>query len=275
MVISELIYKIKNIIGDASETALLDARMIVSHITGLDNVSLVTKGDMELEERVVGDAVKMAEDRAYGKPMAYIIGSREFMSLEFMVSPGVLIPRPDTECIVEKALELSFPGCNLLDIGTGSGSIALSIGKYKPECTVSALDYSEDALICARKNAELLGVDAEFIKADIFRYDTDKVFDIIVSNPPYIETDVIETLQDDVKKFEPMSALDGGEDGLDFYKRISEFSFSHLNEGGYLIYEFGWKQHDLVKEIIEANGFLFIETIYDLSGIKRGLVAKK
>ena len=275
MVISELITKLKDIISDSSESAILDARLIVSFLTGLNSTGLIVHGKNAVSEDIISSAVAMAEKRAERKPMAYILGKREFMSLDFDVCPGVLIPRPDTECVVEKALELIKTDDKVLDIGTGSGAIAVSIAKYSEKASVSAIDFSETAILCAKRNAENNGVSVNITKADIFDFETDEKFNVIVSNPPYIETEVIDTLEPDVKDYEPLSALDGGEDGLRFYRRISEFAYSHLENGGYLIYEFGWKQHDDVKKIVENAGLTFTETINDLAGIKRGLVAKK
>ena len=275
MVISELITKLKDIISDSSESAILDARLIVSFLTGLNSTGLIVHGKDAVSDDIISSAVAMAEKRAERKPMAYILGKREFMSLDFDVCPGVLIPRPDTECVVEKALELIKTDDKVLDIGTGSGAIAVSIAKYSEKASVSAIDFSETAILCAKRNAENNGVSVNITKADIFDFETDEKFNVIVSNPPYIQTEVIDTLEPDVKDYEPLSALDGGEDGLRFYRRISEFAYSHLENGGYLIYEFGWKQHDDVKKIVENAGLTFTETINDLAGIKRGLVAKK
>ena len=274
MVVSELVARVRKIIGLSSESPVIDARMIVKLVTGLDDIHLIIDKNRAVSENECRKAFRLAELRAKHMPMAYITGSKEFMSLNFSVQPGILIPRPDTECIVDEAVKLVDSG-KILDIGTGSGAIAVSLAYYIPKAEITAIDISELAVKTANENAAANSVDIRTVKADIFNYQTDDMFDLIISNPPYIESDEIAMLQDDVRFYEPLSALDGGADGLDFYAKITDFAVSHLRIGGYLIFEFGWKQHDLVCEIIKSAGLEFISTIYDLSGIKRGCSAKK
>ncbi len=274
MVISELVKKISQMLSVTSESPLLDAKQIVKLVLNIDDVSLVTKAFSPVSQSDEKKALELAKKRINNMPMAYITGLREFMSLNFEVSPGVLIPRPDTECVTEAVIEQIEYG-KILDIGTGSGAIAVSLAKYIPEADIFALDVSEYALSVAKKNAENNGADISFIKGDIRDFETDMVFDCIVSNPPYIESDEIEKLMPDVREYEPLSALDGGIDGLDFYRVITKFALQHLRSGGWLFFEMGWKQFDMVSEILDKAGFSEISPIFDLSGIKRGCKALK
>ncbi len=273
MVIHELIKSVYNIIGDSSDTGMLDARLIVMKATDNDSVHLVINKNDEVSDKERDYAFLMAEQRKKHMPVAYITGVREFMSLNFKVAEGVLIPRPDTECIAEEAIKRVKCG-RILDIGTGSGALAVSLAYYIREAQVTAIDISDAALATACENARLNGVDIDFVKADIFDFETDDKFDLIISNPPYIESTSIETLMAEVRDFEPRLALDGGCDGLDFYRKITDFAVSHLTPGGLLIYEFGCNQHDAVKKITMDAGFEFVGTIYDLSGIRRGCTVK-
>ena len=274
MVIRELQTNLIKIIGSASDTPVLDAKIILKSVTGLDNIGLIINKDNTVSEVQIKKAYTMAEKRALHTPMAYITGKKEFMSLDFYVKSGVLIPRPDTECIVEEAISLVKSG-EILDIGSGSGAVAVSLAKYIPEAFVTALDVSDCAIETTVQNARTNGVDVKCVCCDIFSYHTIKLYDLIISNPPYIESDNIATLMSEVKDYEPLIALDGGHDGLMFYRRIAEFASTNLKSGGYLIFEFGWKQHDAVVEIIKNTGLEFCNTIYDLSGIKRGCTARK
>lgn len=269
MVISQLVSECCRIIGDSSDTPMLDARVIVKSALGIDDIRLVLDKYKDVDGKLAEAAAAMAEKRRNHMPIAYITGHREFMSLDFKVKSGVLIPRPDTECVVEAVIE-NVSGGNILDIGTGSGAIAVSLAKYIPKSSVTAIDISDEALETAKSNAECNGVSVEFIKADIFKFRTDKIFDCIVSNPPYIESDEISGLMCDVKDFEPRTALDGGADGLVFYRKIANFCKTNLRAGGKLFFEHGYNQYDAVKTILSGAGFESIEEIYDLAGVKRG-----
>lgn len=274
MVISELLHQVKDIISPSSETAVLDAKLILQEVTGYDNVHLVINGDEELTSQQVDLALEMACKRSKHMPMAYLLEKKEFMSLEFEVNENVLIPRADTECIVEEAIRLVKTG-NILDIGCGSGAIAVSLAKYIPDSTITALDLSEAAVSVAERNAYRNNVNVKFICEDIFEFKTTEKFDLIISNPPYIESEELDALMPDVKCYEPMSALDGGEDGLMFYRRIVEFAVDNLKPDGFLIFEFGWKQFDAVSQLIIDAGLDLYNTVYDISGIKRGCTAIK
>lgn len=190
------------------------------------------------------------------EPLQYITGKQEFMKLNFLVTKDVLIPRPDTEILVEEVIEKAKNIQNpvILDLCTGSGAIAITIAKYIKNSKIYAVDISAKALEIAKKNAELNGVknNIEFIQSDLFTKIKNQKFDIIVSNPPYIETKVIKTLSKEVQN-EPKIALDGGEDGLDFYREISENAYKYLNRQGYLCLEIGYNQKYTVQKILEEQ----------------------
>ena len=174
------------------------------------------------------------------------------MGLTFHVEPGVLIPRADTEILVEKALEWMKPGARVLDIGTGSGAIAVSLAKLGRQAQVTAADVSDRALEIARQNAKRNGAAVEFVKSDCFSALKGRKYDMIVSNPPYISEDEMRGLMPEVTR-EPELALFGGADGLDFYRRISRDAPEYLNEGGCLLFEIGWLQKDAVSALVKAH----------------------
>ncbi|MCX5665783.1 MAG: peptide chain release factor N(5)-glutamine methyltransferase [Candidatus Omnitrophica bacterium] len=212
-------------------------------------------------------------------PLQYIIGKEKFFGLDFIVNEHVLIPRPETEVLVEAALELINAKqdkiCSALDLCTGSGNIAISLTKNAADCKIVASDISGDALETAKENARLNGVFEKiiFTKSDLFS-GIEGRFDLIVSNPPYIARHEFDTLQKEVLK-EPMLALDGGIDGLDFYRRIFKDAPGHLTRGGYCIVEIGFGQLSGIKEIIESTKeFKLIETRIDQYGIDRVVVAQ-
>lgn len=228
-----------------------DSELLLSHITGMDMLSLALKRDEELNSIQKMQVVEFYERKAAGEPVQYITGLCEFMSLEFFVNKNVLIPRSDTETLVEYAIAaIGDKNVSVLDIGTGSGCIGISIAKYCKNAKVTMIDVSADALAVAKKNAELNNIEAEFIKMDILSDIPDKKFDIVVSNPPYIRPDVIEKLDRNVKDFEPYSALFGGDDGLVFYRRITDIISLILNKDGELVFEIGYDQGADVLELV-------------------------
>ena len=191
-----------------------------------------------------------------GEPLQYITGKQEFMKLNFLVTKDVLIPRPDTEILVEEVIKIAqnIPNPVILDLCTGSGAIAVSMAKYIKNSKIYAVDISSKAIEIAKKNAEFNGVinNIVFIQSDLFTKIKNQKFDIIVSNPPYIETKVIKNLSKEVQN-EPKIALDGGEDGLDFYRKISENAYKYLNRQGYLCLEIGYNQKYTVQKILEEQ----------------------
>ena len=230
----------------------VDASYLLASVLKEDTLAMRINGHRELTapQRAAFDA--LCDRRAAREPLQYILGETEFMGLTFHVEPGVLIPRADTEILVEKALELMRPGACVLDIGTGSGAIAISLAKLGKSARVTAVDVSDKALEIARKNAESNGANVEFIKSDCFSALNGRKYDMIVSNPPYISDDEMRGLMPEVK-LEPELALFGGADGLDFYRRISREAPGYLNEGGWLLFEIGWLQKDAVSALVQTE----------------------
>ena len=247
-----------------------DSRLIFEYIAGIDRVKLTLEGDRELEPGVEEKLKAALDMRLTHMPVQYITGYQNFMGLEFMVSKDVLIPRMDTETLVEEVLRLGLSNVRVLDICTGSGCILLSILKYVYGSSGVGVDISDGALGVAKANSEALGIDATFIKSDMFEnIPKGERFDIVVSNPPYIRSDVIGTLMSEVRDYEPLLALDGSEDGLKFYRIIADRAPEYLNNGGMLFLEIGYDQGAEVSALLSAAGFMDVEVIKDLSGLDR------
>lgn len=250
------------------EEAALDARLLLEYICHTDRNALLVHGDSvrsDLEEQFYHMVI---EKRAQRIPLQHITGQQEFMGLTFKVNEHVLIPRQDTEILVEEAMRYLSDGMRILDICTGSGCILLSLLKYSNECEGLGVDISENALAVARENAQNLGLEAEFRYSDLLEKVEGK-FDMIVSNPPYIETAVIDTLMPEVREHEPMLALDGREDGLYFYRRIAEQCTSYMTRGARLFFEIGYDQGEAVKDMMIHKGFCEVEIIKDYAGFDR------
>ena len=230
----------------------VDAAYLLASVLKEDTLAMRINGHRELAapQRAAFDA--LCDRRAAHEPLQYILGETEFMGLTFHVEPGVLIPRADTEILVEKALECMKPGARVLDIGTGSGAIAVSLAKLGRQTQVTAVDVSDRALEIARQNAKRNGAAVEFVKSDCFSALKGRKYDMIVSNPPYISADEMRGLMPEVAR-EPELALFGGADGLDFYRRISREAPEYLNEGGCLLFEIGWLQKDAVSALVKAH----------------------
>ena len=260
------------------ESARLDAELMLARAAGVSRIRVIT-GDV-----VLGDAVRSAyavlvDRRAAREPLAYILGVKEFYSLEFAVTPAVLIPRPETEIVVAAALDFlaTRPAARVLDLGTGSGAIALAIAANAPQALIVAGDISDAALAVARHNAEHLGLGGRvtFRNADCFDVRDGGAalgrFDLIVSNPPYIVDQAIVGLQPEIARWEPRLALTGGTDGLDFYRRIAAGLSEYIATDGRLIVEIGDGQATAVTRILLDAGFGPIEQLRDPSGIVRVL----
>ena len=225
----------------------------------------------------------LIEKRASRIPLQHITGEQEFMGLCFKVNQHTLIPRQDTEILVEEALHRLGDGMRILDMCTGSGCILLSLLKYSNECEGIGIDISEKALAVARENAERLQLDAVFLEGDLFsplegfvsERTTDRLFDMIVSNPPYIETAVIETLMPEVRDHEPAAALDGREDGLYFYRRIIAQAPLHMRKGAHLLFEIGCGQGDMVMSLMREAGFEQVGLFQDYAGLNRVVCGTK
>lgn len=276
MNVKEAVQEVRKKLAESNtDTPLLDAQLIVGNVAGMTRVQILTYPDKELNENEICKINEMCSERIKHKPMQYILGVCEFMGLDFKVNSHTLIPRGDTEILVERAIEIVKKNNynSVLDIGTGSGAIAVSIAKYT-NIYVDAVDISEGALKTAIENGSNNGVNVNFFKSDLFSEVNEK-YDIILSNPPYIEKDVIETLEPDVKDYEPLSALDGGNDGLDFYRRIINDIDSYLNKYGCVIFEIGYNQGDKVSKLLSEKGFENISVEKDLSGLDRVVIGYK
>ena len=232
------------------------ARSILQYTLKMSREHLIIYDNKEVTPEQRDEFTKNLKRLISGEPLQYITGVQEFMKLNFIVTKDVLIPQPDTEILVEEVINIakSLENPTILDLCTGSGAIAISIAKNVPNCKIMATDISKNALEIAKQNAKFNGVlnNIEFIESNLFNKIKDQKFDIIVSNPPYIATEEINTLPKDVQQ-EPKLALDGGKDGLDFYRKISENAFKFLNRQGFLCLEIGYNQKRDVIQIIEAQ----------------------
>lgn len=260
----------------------LEVRLILAKLMNVDKSFIYAFGDKEVTGEVSNEFLKLIEKRSSGYPFQYLIGEKEFMGLDFYVEEGVLVPRPDTEILVEYVLEyiktINEAKINVLDLGIGSGAISLSIAYYCQEAFVYGVDIDDIPIKVSNINKRRFGLNnVEFLKGNLFQPIIEKKgsFQIIASNPPYIPKDVIETLQDEVKKFEPRLALDGGDDGLDFYREISLKAKEYLVDNGLLIFEIGHDQGIAVKEILEKNNFRNIEIKKDLQSLDRVVLGFK
>ena len=257
-------------IEDAAQEALL----LLEHICHTKRSDLYAHPDKELRAEESDAYQAVLAQRALHLPYAQITGNCAFMGLNFFVNEHVLIPRPDTECLVEECMPQLHDGMTFMDLCTGSACIALSLLHYSNHTRCVATDLSEEALSVATRNAQELELTdrIEFIKTDLFperQLVPEKGLDLIVSNPPYIESDVIATLMPEVREHEPRMALDGGADGLDFYRRIVEKAPNYLARGGMLLVEIGYDQGESVPALFTQAGFKNVKMIRDLAGNAR------
>lgn len=250
--------------------ARTDSGLLLEYICNTNRNFLYAHGDSEMGEEDSVRYFDLIKKRSERIPLQQLTGSTEFMGLAFRVNEHVLCPRLDTECLVEEAMIVTNDGDSVLDLCTGSGCILISIMKYKNDIQGVGADLSEDALNVARINAEQNDVRAVFVHSDLYEnVDSKNRFDVIVSNPPYIRPDVIETLDPEVKDHEPRMALDGGEDGLDFYRRIIDGSPAYIKKGGYLLFEIGYDQGRDVANLMERAGYIGVKVVQDLAGLDR------
>jgi release factor glutamine methyltransferase len=256
----------------------LEAEILLARAINVERIKLYIDFEKEPDKNGLEIFKGFITRRAKGEPAAYITGNKHFMSLNFIVTPDVLIPRPETELLVENTIEVSksYKGkISILDIGTGSGAIAISLAKFIDNADIYATDTSAKALEIATQNAKKHDVESiiKFIEADLFPKEELK-FDIIVSNPPYIKTSDISSLQPEIRNHEPISALNGGPDGLDYYRRILEKAGNYLKEGGYLLLEIGADQSkDVIKIINDRLKLKNILIKKDMSGLDRVVIA--
>ncbi|SHE80953.1 release factor glutamine methyltransferase [Tissierella praeacuta DSM 18095] len=268
-----------------SKAPILDSILIMCKLLDVDKSYIYTYGEREVSEEIESKFLQLVERRTEGYPIQYILGEREFMGLDFYLEEGVLIPRPDTEVLVEYIIDYinkryKNKRIKVLDLGIGSGSISLSIANYCKDVFVYGVDISDTAIKIANINKSKFGLsNVNFYKGDLFEaiesLDLEKEFQIIVSNPPYIASEEIETLDITVKDFEPRSALDGGVDGLDFYRKITPESRKYLKDNGLLIYEIGYNQGEEVRNILIDEGFREVSILKDLQGHTRVVLGIK
>lgn len=277
MVINDLIRE--------SKIDRLETILIICKLLDVDKSYIYTYGEKEIADDVSLKFLELMEKRHSGYPIQYILGEREFMGLDFYLEEGVLVPRPDTEILVEYIIDYikkhhKEDNINILDIGIGSGAISLSIASYLKNTKVFGIDISDTAIKVANINKEKFKLsNVNFYKGDLFKalegLNMEYKFDIIVSNPPYIKSEEITSLDIQVKDHEPMLALDGGLDGLDFYRRITEGSLEYLKDNSLLIYEIGYEQSKEVEDILRLWGFKDISTLKDLQGHDRVVLGIK
>lgn len=249
-------------------SARLEAQLLLAHVLRCSRVQLYTGFDKPLAETELSGYRELIKRRLGGEPVAYLLGEHEFWGLPFFIDPSVLVPRPDTETVVEVARSTRSDRvgpCRVLDLCTGSGAIAVSLAKELPAARVVATDVSEAAVALARRNAERNAVaDRVDVRAgNLWEPVAGERFDLIASNPPYIASAIIPTLSAEVK-CEPVLALDGGADGLAFYDRICAAARAHLEPGGALVVEHGYDQADAVRARFEAGGFQRVTLVHDL-----------
>jgi release factor glutamine methyltransferase len=256
---------------DVSETPRLDAEVLTIHVTGLSRAQLLAHGERELPTEQASRLETLAARRLAGEPIAHITGRREFWSLDLEVTPDTLIPRPETELLVERALA-RIPGdtqWRVADLGTGTGAVAIAIALERPGCRVVATDASPAALAVAGRNAERLGApNVEVRKGDWLAAVTDEVFDLIVSNPPYVAAGDTHLDQGDLR-FEPPSALAAGPGGLGAIRTITAAAPAHLRAGGWLLLEHGYDQADAVAELMLGAGLSDVRCYRDIAGMDR------
>lgn len=253
--------------------ANVDAWYLLTHVFGLTRTDLLLKGDMQADEGKSNLYMELIKRRSNHVPLQHITGSQEFMGLEFYVNEDVLVPRQDTEILVSEVLKICEQK-SVLDMCTGSGCIIISLALLGNLTEAVGVDLSEKALTVAAKNVDKHKAQVKLIQSDLFS-EVEGSFDILVSNPPYIPSGDIPELMPEVKDFEPMLALDGSEDGLAFYKRISKMSKNHLKQGGLIFYEIGHNQGEAVKRILETEGFTDVTIKKDLSGLDRVVSARR
>lgn len=250
------------------EEAALDARLLLEDVCGTDRNDLLVHGQKEISELQRQKYDDCISKRKRHIPLQQITGYQEFMGLTFKVTPDVLIPRQDTEILVEEVMRYLHDGMRILDMCTGSGCILLSLLHYSNDCEGTGCDISDKALAIARENADRLSKEAVFIQSDLFEQ-IEGTYEFIVSNPPYIPTEVIPGLMEEVREHEPAEALDGGTDGLFFYRKIIKEAGNFLCPGGMLFFEIGFDQAENVSRLMKEAGFLEVTVCRDFAGLDR------
>lgn len=260
----------------------LESELIVMHLLDVDKAYLYTHPNRIVNKEIIDKFEELVEKRKQGYPIQYILKNQEFMGLDFHVTEGVLVPRPDTEILIEYIIKFARKNdkekLKILDIGTGSGAISLSLAYYIENSYIYSVDISEKAIKIARKNKKKMNLEdrVKLITKDILEGfpEIDEKMEIVVSNPPYIPSRDIDSLQIEVSKYEPRLALDGGDDGLVFYRYITEKAKEKLIYNGLLCYEIGYDQGESVKNIMKDNGYKDILILKDLQGRDRAVIGR-
>lgn len=249
-----------------------DAGALLAHVLDVERLALLLSGDDTLPEATIQRYQQLIDRRAAREPLQYIVGHQEFMGLTLAVKPGVLIPREDTAVVVEQAIARLPDGGAMLDVGTGSGAIAIAVKHKRPDASMAAVDIAPEAVALARKNAQACGVAIDIVQGDLFSPFAGRRFDVIVSNPPYIPASELPRLQSEVQR-EPILALDGGEDGLAFYRRLLSEAPQHLVPDGSVVLELGDGLSGHVKRLAQQD-FCDLRVYDDLAGLPRALAAR-
>ena len=263
--------------GPHPQQARLDAELLLRHVLGRDRAWLLTHSDDQAEPTLWRTYFALLNRRVRGEPIQYIAGETEFYGLPFRVTPDVLIPRPETEFLVEKAIEISrlhdlWP---IVDVGTGSGCIAVSLAKALNSNRITAIDSSPAALEVARHNARRNQVNVRFLAGDLLTPVAGEAFDLVVSNPPYVPESDRASMAVEVREFEPALALFAGDDGLEVYRRLIPAAFEALVQGGYIVLEIGFAQAKAINGLLTSGGFHNLEFTPDLQGIPRVASAQR
>jgi release factor glutamine methyltransferase len=254
-----------------SPTPRLDAELLLAHALRLERIELYTHFDRPLTDEELAACRELVRRRGRREPVAYVLGSWGFHRLDLDVDPRVLVPRPETEILVDRCLAL-LEGAerpSVLDVGTGSGAIALAIAHERPDAVVTACDISDDALAVAAGNAERLGLAVELVRSDLFEQLDGRRFGLIASNPPYVAEDELAGLEPEVAVYEPALATVAGADGLAVFRRLLPAARDHLEPGGHLLAECGAGQADWLAEELARLGYRDIRVERDLAGIER------
>ena len=257
-------------LGLPPREARLEAQILIAHALGVNRAWLIGHDRDPLDPARAGAIEALLRRRLAGEPVAYLLGEREFYGRPFRVTPDVLIPRPDTELLVELALARlpEEEALDVLDIGVGSGAVAVSLALERPRCRITGVDISDAALRVARANAAALHANVEFLAGDVYSELGGRRFHLIVSNPPYIAAADPHLQQGDLR-FEPAQALASGNDGLDLIRRLVAQSPAHLEAGGWLMLEHGWDQAEAVRGLLREAGFGAVSSASDLAGHER------
>lgn len=276
MNIGEILIKSYGILKKVGiESYILDSQLLLSKVLDVDKLFIMINRSFDLNPKQENEFIRLIQLRKNKMPVKYILGDCEFMGMNFIVRPGVLIPRPDTEILVEGVIEHMNKRAytKVCDVCSGSGAIGIAIAEFVKDAKVTLYDISRKALALSKSNIERFDlskrVHAEFSDLLQVAIDENEKFQVVVSNPPYIRDEIIPTLMEDVKDYEPYLALSGGVDGLDFYRRITKQSLQVLEKGGLLAFEIGYDQKDQVVGILLKSGFKEVECIKDLSGNDR------